>query len=106
MPRGGRCSRISTRRERQQIVDQPRHALGLLAHEPEEALARLRVVAAPAPAASRRSPRSDGERRPQLVAGVGDEVGAHLRQPVLLGLVTQRDEQRWLSRAAGPRKLA
>ena len=91
--------------QRQKIVDQPRHAGRLRLHEPEEAFARLHVLA-------RRSlQRLDktaqrGERRPQLVTGVGDEVGTHLRQPVLLRLVTQGDEQRWLSRAAGPRKLA
>ena len=41
--------------QRQQIVDQPRHALGLARHDVEEALARLRRRRAPAPAASRRS---------------------------------------------------
>ena len=33
------------------------------------------------------------ERRPQLVARVGDEVGAHLGQAVLLGKIAKRDEE-------------
>ena len=40
-------------RQRQQIVDQPRHARGLLAHDAEKALARGGVVARRRPAASR-----------------------------------------------------
>ena len=40
-------------RQRQQIVDQPRHALRLLAHDGEEALARRGVVARRRRAASR-----------------------------------------------------
>ena len=64
-------------RQRQQIVDQPRHAPRLLLHDGEEAIARLGVVAGRAlqgldEAGQRR------QRRAQFVAGVGDEVGAHL----------------------------
>ena len=67
-------------RERQQIVDQPRHARRLRLHDGEKALARRRIVA-------RRSlQRLDeagerGERRAQLVARIGDEIGAHLLDP-------------------------
>ena len=80
-------------RERQQIVDQARHALGLLAHDLEEALARLRVVLG-APCSVSTKPLQRGQRRAQLVAGVGDEIGAHARQPVLLAEVAEGDEQR------------
>ena len=64
-------------RQRQQVVDQPRHAERLLLHDGEKALARLGVVA------RRTLQRLDKaeqrcERRAQLVAGIGDEVGAHL----------------------------
>ena len=64
-------------RQRQQVVDQPRHAPRLLLHDGEEALPRLGVVARRAlqgldEAGKRR------QRRAQLVAGIGDEVGAHL----------------------------
>ena len=64
-------------RQRQQIVDQPRHAPGLRLHDAEEPLARRRVVA------RRALQRVDeagerGERRAQLVADIGDEIGAHV----------------------------
>ena len=63
-----------------QIVDQPRHAPRLLLHDGQEALARFGVVA------RRALQRLDeagqgGERRAQFVAGIGDEVGAHLLDP-------------------------
>ena len=67
-------------RQRKQVVDQPRHAPGLRLHDAEEAFARRRIVARRAlqrldEAGERR------ERRAQLVAGIGDEVGAHLLDP-------------------------
>ena len=75
-----------------QIVDEPRHALRLLAHDPQEALARLGIVA------RRTLQRLDeaqqrGERRAQLVTGVGDEVGAHAFDAPRLGQVAQRDDR-------------
>ena len=85
-------------RQRQQIVDQPRHALGLLAHDLEEALARLRVVLG-RPLQRLDEAAQRGQRGPQLVAGVGDEIGAHAREPVLLAQVAERDEERRAARA-------
>ena len=85
-------------RQRQQVVDQPGHALGLLAHDLEEALARLRVVLGGALQRLDEAPQR-GERGPELVAGVGDEIGAHAGEPVLLAQVAKRDEER---RAARP----
>ncbi len=63
-------------RQRQQIVDQPRHAARLLLHDRQKTLARLGVVA------RRTLQRLDeaGQRRKrgtQFVTGVGDEIGAH-----------------------------
>ncbi len=64
-------------RQRQQIVDQARHAGGLRLHDLEKPLARRGVVA------GRTLQRLDEtrqgrQRRPQFVTGVGDEVGPHL----------------------------
>ncbi len=62
--------------QRQQVVDQPRHAVGLLGHDGEEAVASGRVVLGVAPQGLD-EPRERGQRRAQFVAGVGQEVGAH-----------------------------
>ena len=67
-------------RQRQQIVDQPRHAPRLLLHDGEEALARLGVVARRALQGLDEAGQR-GERRAQFVAGIGDEVGAHFLDP-------------------------
>ena len=67
-------------RQRQQIVDQPRHAPGLRLHDAEEAFARRRIVARRALQGLDEAGER-GERRAQLVAGIGDEVGAHLLDP-------------------------
>jgi hypothetical protein len=78
--------------QRQEVVDEPAHALGLLQHDAQEPLGRRRVRA-------RRThqrfdeARERGERRAQLVAGVGDEIGPHARQRELLGDVVERDEK-------------
>ena len=89
--------------ERKQIVDEARHALGLARHERQETRARVDVVA-------RRSlQRLDkgaqrSERRAQLVAGIGDEIGAHLRQAVLLGEIAEGDEHVRRGRRRGTRQ--
>ncbi len=74
--------------QRQEIVDEARHAVRLARHDAEEALARLRIVARRAlqrfDKATQRC-----ERRAQLVTGVRDEVGAHLGELVLLRHVAQ-----------------
>ena len=78
-------------RQRQQIVDQARHPGGLGGHGPQEALARLGIVA------RRPGQRIDeaaqrGQRRAQLVAGIGDEVLAHALDHQLLGELAQADQ--------------
>ena len=67
-------------RQREQIVDQPRHAPGLRLHDAEEAFARRRIVARRALQGVDEAGER-GERRAQLVADIGDEVGAHLLDP-------------------------
>ena len=64
-------------RQRQEIVDQPRHAPRLLLHDGKETIARSGIVA-------RRTLQGLDEagkgrkRRAQLMAGIGDEIGTHL----------------------------
>lgn len=69
-----------------------RHALRLFAHDPQEALARLGIVARRAlqrlDEAQKRS-----ERRAQLVTGVGDEVGAHAFDAPGLSEIAQGDHR-------------
>ena len=61
---------------------------GLLVHDREKPLARFRVVARRA-AQGFDKPDQGGERRPQLVARIGDEIGPHLLGPLQLGDVVQ-----------------
>ena len=77
--------------ERHQVVDQPLHPPGLARHDAEEALAGLGVVAG---VMLERLDVADhrGERRPELVAGVGDEVGAELLGAAGLGTVDDLDD--------------
>ena len=63
--------------EREQVVDQARHALGLLAHGLEEGVAGRGIVLGGAEQRLYRS-LEVGKGRAQLVAGVGHEVGLHL----------------------------
>ncbi len=78
--------------QRQQIVDKAGHAGGLAGHDAEKAHAGVGIVARRAlqrlDEAAQRS-----QRRAQLVTGVGDEIGAHLGELVLLGQVAERDQQ-------------
>ena len=64
-------------RERQQVVDQPRHAPRLLLHDGKEALAGFGVIAGRSLQCLDEAGKSR-ERRAQLVAGIGDEIGPHL----------------------------
>src|SRR5208282_843110 len=64
-------------RQREQIVDEPRHAARLLLHDGEEALARLGIIARRALQSFDEAGKG-GKGRAQLMAGIGDEVGAHL----------------------------
>ena len=74
------------RLERHQVVHQPLHPPRLARHDPEEPLARLGVV--PRVVLQRLDVADDrGQRRPELVAGVGDEVRAQLLGAARLGAV-------------------
>ena len=67
-----------------QVVDQPRHAGGLALHDGEELGARHGIVLGGA--LQRLDEAEQGrERRAQFVAGIGDEVGAHLLDPAQAG---------------------
>ena len=82
--------------EREQVVDEPRHAIGLGTHDGEEPLAGSRVIAS-RPLQRLHEAAQRGERCAQLMAGVGDEIGPHLGEAVLLGEVAHRQEQRWIT---------
>lgn len=75
-------------RERQEVVDQPRHAQGLHPHDAEEALPRLGVVPGRAlQGLDEAEQRSEG--RAQLVAGIGDEIDPHRLEALGRGEVAQ-----------------
>ena len=79
-------------RERQQVVDQPRHARGLTLHDGEEFFARRRIVLGGA--LQRLDEAEQGrERRAQFMAGIGDEVGAHLLDPAQRAQVVEGHQQ-------------
>src|SRR5262249_19803472 len=78
-------------RQRQQIVDQPRHAERLLFHDGEKALARGGIIAR-RPLQRLDEAGERGERRPQFVAGVGDEIGTHLLDPAQRGEIADRHQ--------------
>ena len=87
--------------QRQQIVDQPAHAPGLHAHDVEEFLARLGIVLGVA--LERVDEAGDrGQRRAQLVAGIGDEIGPRLLGPLACRQIVeqQRGHLRRLGGAA------
>src|SRR5262249_49815005 len=67
-------------REREQVIDQPRHAARLSFHYFDDPFARYRIVARRALQGIDKAGER-GERRAQFVAGVGDEIGAHLLDP-------------------------
>src|SRR5688500_14084906 len=69
-----------TRRSSDLVVDQPRHAGGLCVHDAEEPLARPRVFFG-RPLQRIDEARQRRQRRAQLMAGIGDEIGAHLLDP-------------------------
>ena len=80
-------------RQRQQVLDQPRHPPPLLAHDGQEPVAGLRVVMRRAlqglDEADERS-----ERGAQFMTGVGDEVDAQALDPPRFGLIAERDQRR------------
>ena len=63
-------------RQRQEVVDQALHALRLPPHDVEEPLPRLGIVAGRALQGLDEA-QHGGQRRAQLVARIGDEIGAH-----------------------------
>ena len=78
-------------RQHQQVVDQAAHALGLLGHDAEEALARGGIVARRAAQGLDEAGQSR-DRRLELVAGIGDEVGAHALGAAQRRRVVQHDQ--------------
>ena len=86
-------------REREQVFDEAGHALAVLVHDGEEALARGRIVAG-SPLQRLDEAHERGERRADLVARVGDEVGPHL---VGAAHCREIDEREQNSGAAFPR---
>ncbi len=74
--------------ERQEVVDQPRHAQGLHPHDAEEALPRLGVVPGRALQGLDEAEQR-GEGRAQLVAGIGDEIDPHRLEALGRGEVAQ-----------------
>ncbi len=79
-------------RQRQQVVDQAGHARRLVLHDLQEMVARRGVV--PGRAAQRLDEARDrGERRSELMAGIGDEVGPHAVDAAGLALVLEHDDE-------------
>ena len=70
--------------------------MGLRLHDDKKALARLRIVASGALQRIDES-RQRRQRRAQLVAGIGDEVGAHLLDPPQWREIVERKQKK-----AGP----
>ena len=96
---GRRCALSSMRDSDKQVVDQAGHAVRLRLHDVEKALARGGVVAR-RPLQGFDEAGQRGERRAQLVAGIGDEVGAHLLDPPQRREIVER---RSAARPAGRR---
>jgi hypothetical protein len=84
--------------ERQQVVDQTAHAVRLVQHDGEEALLRLGVGAG-RPLHGLDEAAQGGERRAQLVAGIGDEIAAHPVDAAQFGYVLERQQEQVLPRA-------
>ena len=85
-------------RQRQQIVDQPRHPGRLRMHDAEEALARLGVLLG-RPLQRIDETRQRRQRRPQFMAGIGDEIGAHLLDPAQRRLVVEGHQHAFVGAA-------
>ena len=79
--------------ERQQVIDQPAHARGLLAHDGKEALARLRVILCVAPQRVDEAGQR-GQGRAQFVAGIGNEIRPHLLDALRLRRVLKQQQHR------------
>ena len=79
--------------QRQEIVDQPLHALGLAAHEIQESLARHLVVLGRTLQGLDEAEKR-GERRAQFMAGIGHEIGAHALDLLFARQVLENQENR------------
>src|ERR671923_1715826 len=88
-------------RERQKIVDETSHAVGLRLHDGKETLARRRIVARRAAQRVDES-RQRGKRRAQLMARIGHEVGAHFLDATQRREIVEGEEHEpWVE--TGPR---
>jgi hypothetical protein len=76
-------------RQREKIVDKPRHAARLLAHDREKAIARDRIVACGALQGFDKT-QDRRQRRAQLMTDIGDKVDAHPLDAADLAQVAQR----------------
>ena len=79
--------------KRQEILDQPRHAQGLAAHDLEELLAGRRIVAG-RPLQGLDEAEERGERRAQLVARIGDEIDPHVLEAPRRREVAEEQQRR------------
>ncbi len=77
-------------RERHEIVNQALHAAGLAVHDPQEPSARRFVRARDGIAQCLDEAQDAGQRRAQLVAGIGDEIDAHLLRRLPSALVGEQ----------------
>ncbi len=87
---GGRAWASFELRQGQQVGDQRRHAVGLLAHQRDDALAFGRVEVEAAQRLEKA--REHGQRRADLVRDVGDEVAPHRLGSLALGQVLRQHE--------------
>ena len=79
-------------RQREEIIDQPRHARRLVLHDLEEMIARRCVVPGRPPQGLDEAG-DRGQRRAQFMAGVGDEIRAHAVDPPRLALILEYDDE-------------
>ena len=78
-------------RQHQQVIDQAAHAVRLFGHDAEEAFARRGILARRA-AQGFDEPCQSGDRRLQLVAGIGNEIGPHALGAAQRRSVVQDDQ--------------
>ena len=78
-------------RQREQILNQTRHALGLHLHDLQEPLASLRIILG-GTLQGFNKPFERRERRAQLMTGVRYKICAHPDEPVLFRQIAQHDQ--------------
>jgi hypothetical protein len=90
---GGNCESFRLDpRQRHQIVDEAAHALCLAEHDLEESLARGRVAGGVLVLQRLEEADQRRQRGAQFVAGIGDEVDAHLLGGAGLAEIAETDE--------------